>query len=68
VEELACVQKISSKQQSLSPSKLLKWKLLKINLVYNYLWFLTERNVVLSFFSGKVTLKEKTEMWKKYKN
>jgi len=75
-EKLACIQKISSKHHGLLPPKFLELAQAAQNKFSNHLWYLIERNVgyliernvAFLFFSDKVTLKKKTEMWKKCKN
>jgi len=55
---------MSLKHQSSLPLKFLELAKAAQSKFSNHLWYLTERNVVFLFFSNKVTLKEKTEMWK----
>jgi len=68
VRETCLYAKDISKHQGLLPSKFLELAQAAQNKFSNHFWYLIERNVAFSFFSDKVTLKEKSEMWKKCKN
>ena len=59
------LKKTSPKQQGSLPSKFIEFVDAAQTKLDKHLWYLTERNVVFSFFSNKVSPKEKNEMWKK---